>query len=133
MIESILNKLDRSIGIEFEDSVINNITYAEDVVLLARTSSRLQHLIDTFSTYALKANLEVNTDKTKVMSLFAMGKIKKIVIGNPKIKIQNRVIIEHLDYNSSVKYMGMEFCPSGVRKPYLISELTCLLSKLKKI
>lgn len=127
--ETILNKLDKSVGIEMDSGIVNNIAYADDVVLLARTTSGLQHLLDVFNRQASKANLEINVSKTKVLSIVALGKVKKVVVRDPKLKVGN--IVLNLLYNdSSIKYMGINFNSYGILKSNIISDLTELLNKL---
>lgn len=129
VMESILNKLDRGIGIELYGNVVNHIAYADDVVLLARTTSGLQYLINVFDLLASKANLNINVEKTKVFSIIVHGKVKKVSVKEPKIKFHNN-LLPVLDLSSSVKYMGIFFNTYGIEKAELLSELNILLDKL---
>lgn len=73
VIERILNFLDSSVGVELELNTINHIAYADDVVLLARTTIGLQHLVDGFNAAARRANLLIYVEKSRTLSLQALG------------------------------------------------------------
>ncbi len=48
---------------------INNLRYADDVVLLTLSKSELQDLVNRIATVGRQYNLTINIGKTKVMSL----------------------------------------------------------------
>ena len=49
------------------DSTICSMLYADDLILLAKSANDLQEQINTLADYAKAWNLEINTDKTKVL------------------------------------------------------------------
>jgi len=57
------------LGFRIEGRIVNNLRYADDVVLIATSESDLQELVDRVSTASVKASLSLNTEKTKVMML----------------------------------------------------------------
>lgn len=130
-IESILNTLNRSIGVSLDETKINHIAYADDVVLLAGTTSGLQCLLDEFGIAALRANLELNLNKTKVASILVLGNMKKVTVGRPLIKYNNETL-NYLGIDDHVKYLGVDFKPFGIVKADLVSDLDFLMCKLKK-
>lgn len=129
--ESILNKLDRGIGINLDETKLNHIAYADDVVLLAGTASGLQILIDEFGVGALRTNLKLNLNKTRVSSILVLGRLKKVTVGRPSIKYNNETLT-HLGIDDRIKYLGIDFNPFGIVKSDLIGDLDFLLGKLKK-
>jgi len=54
-------------GFQIGGRVINNLRYADDVVLIATSSEDLQELIDLVRASSEKVGLLINTDKTKVI------------------------------------------------------------------
>ena len=67
-IDEILSKMkDLNIGCRMGISKVNVQAYADDLVLLSPTSSGLKKLIDYLSDLLDIHELEINTDKTKVV------------------------------------------------------------------
>ena len=56
-------------GVEIEGTRFTHLSYADDIVLIAETSSALQNSINCLQKFCEKWHLIVNTAKTKVMSL----------------------------------------------------------------
>lgn len=122
--------MDRNIGVELEETRLNHIAYADDVVLLAGTASGLQCL-NTFGDNAMKANLEINLDKTMVAAITAHGRIKVVSIGKPIIKYKNKTLAT-MELNTNIKYLGIHFNPYGIVRVDLVNELNGMLEKLRK-
>jgi len=55
------------IGIMMSGRTINNLRYADDIVLIATSQEGLQTLIDKLSTISHEYGLEINAKKTKVL------------------------------------------------------------------
>src|SRR6218665_1363216 len=55
------------IGITISGRIINNLRYADDIVLVATSKETLQQLMDRVNEASGKYGLEINTKKTKVM------------------------------------------------------------------
>lgn len=107
--------------------MIGHIAYADNGVLLARITSGLAHIMNKFGALARQA---INKNKTKVLCLKEMGRIQKIVPIDPKIIHDNQVILA-ISFESEVKYMGLNFGPSGIVKHNMIQQLDDLLITLK--
>lgn len=125
--EYILTKLHGNIGVALEETKINHIAYADDLVLLAGTASGLQRLVDEFGESALRANL----DKTRVASILAHGKIGKVSVGKPTIKYRNNMLIG-MEFGDCVRYLGIDFNPFGIIRSDLVGDLDNMLCKLSK-
>ena len=54
-------------GITLWDATICSMLYTEDLILLAKLANYLQEQINTLADYAKTWNLEIYTDKTKVL------------------------------------------------------------------
>ena len=54
------------IGIKINGRVINNLHYADDVVLIAKSAEDLQKLLHKVNTVSREFGLEISTRKTKV-------------------------------------------------------------------
>ena len=57
------------IGVTFSGRTINNLRYADDIVLIAQSSQALQTLLDKVDAVSREYALEINTKKTKVMAI----------------------------------------------------------------
>ena len=55
------------IGVTFSGRTINNLRYADDIVLIAQSPQALQTLLDKVEAVSREYGLEINTKKTKVM------------------------------------------------------------------
>ena len=92
--------------IKLNSSSINCLLYADDLVLLSETAEGLQNCFDKLSSYCDQWNLEVNTDKTKVMIFNKRNRL---------LKHQYNFYFNNLDievvYN--YKYLGVDFKPNG--------------------
>ena len=56
------------IGITLSGRTINNLRYADDIVLIATSPAALQQLIDKVDTVSREYGLEISARKTKVMT-----------------------------------------------------------------
>jgi len=57
------------IGVTFSGRTINNLRYADDIELIAQSPQALQTLLDKVETVSREYGLEMNTKKTKVMTI----------------------------------------------------------------
>lgn len=83
-------------GITINGEVINNIRYADDTVILARTSESLQHLVKNMSDICKNYGIKMNVKKTKYMTF------NKKPINNTNITIDGI----QLEKVSEYKYLG---------------------------
>ena len=66
--ESILQPLDEIlVGVTINGVIINNIRYADDIVLIATTEEGLQQLLDEINSNGESKGLSINHKKTKYM------------------------------------------------------------------
>jgi len=96
-------KLDASgLGCRINGSFVNNIWYADDLVLLAPSIFALQRLIDICSDYACKHNILFNGRKTVCMRFESHGKNK--IMYKPKIELKS----SFLNWVNSYSYLGYQ-------------------------
>ena len=77
-LNSISDELDSSLDIFMKLFII---LYAEDIVLMAESSSNLQTLLDNFYLYCDTWKMKLNVDKTKIV-VFSKGRLPRNLIFN---------------------------------------------------
>ena len=93
ILEEIFKKLQWSNkGIMIDGIILNNLRFADDIVLIAKSSEELCTMITSLQNKSLEAGLAINISKTKYMS--------KSSIPDPKI---GQLGIEHVN---EIKYLG---------------------------
>ena len=106
---------------------IGCLMFADDVILLSHSKTELQNNLNTLEQYCSKWNLQVNTNKTKIMKFTKNGHICKDVF-----TYKNQI----LECVQTYKYLGIEFCSSGTFKhaqKALVSKASKALFKIKSI
>ncbi|KAI5754908.1 hypothetical protein M8J77_012531 [Diaphorina citri] len=88
-----------NIGIEIDETKINNIRYADDTVLFASSMEDLQKLVNKITSKCEAYGLRLNTSKTKYMII---TKQKKKIPRIPKLKAYN----VQLERTESIIYLG---------------------------
>ena len=71
MLEEIFRKLDwekRKFGIKIDGKYINNLRFAENVVLIGKTKEEVREVFRSFIEVSSKVGLECNIEETKAMS-----------------------------------------------------------------
>lgn len=92
--------------VELDDIKLSCLLYADDIVLLSKTSSGLQSCLDKLNMYCNKWNLTVNHEKTNIMIFNKAGR----TIKNVKFMYDGMELCITDEY----KYLGIIFKPSGV-------------------
>ena len=62
---------------KLNDTEISCLIWADDILILSETEEGLQAKLDKLAKYCKKNKLEVNTDKTKVMTFTKSGRLLK--------------------------------------------------------
>ena len=95
-----MNDLNQSgIGGSLGDNLVNHICYAEDLCLIALSSSGMQHLLDLCSLYATNYQLSYNATKTFSLCF----KPNRIKIKPPNFALREKVI----PFVDQCKYLGI--------------------------
>ena len=118
-IDSLIRKVSNmGIGCHLGIYSSNVIAYADDIVLLAPTSTSLQDMIDVANTEASYLDLKFNPDKSKVM-IFGLKNSENT------IKRQFHICNQPISQVTNLKYLGYE----------ISSDLCCsgdIITKLRK-
>ena len=87
------------------NSCINCLMYADGLILISRSESGLQALLNRLGNYYRKRRMEVKLKKTKVMKFSGIKghKCKTIFLYN----------VKPIESVSKYKYLGIEFSSSG--------------------
>jgi len=90
-------------GISINGERVNNIRYADDIILLANTFEGMQTLLEGLVTYGGEYGLNLNSSKTKYMI------ISKSHHGNQQLVINHSIIqgVEHITYQGCLRYLGL--------------------------
>lgn len=113
LIDEMLKTLAPEIGVDIEGLKLNNMAFADDLVLLASTENGLQTLIDRVASYLGKIGLEANAGKCATLSFKNVPKQKKSVIdAKCRFKINGTLILA-LQRTDEFKYLGILFNPIG--------------------
>lgn len=125
VIDRLLSKLPKEIGIRVGEIIINAIGYADDLVLFASTATGLQQLLDTSAKYLLECGLQVNASKCSTVAVKTVAREKKVVVDAKHTFECCNNKIPALKRSDDWKYLGVPFTPEGRLK-------VSPLNKLKK-
>lgn len=109
-IEVVLKKLSSDVGYRVdEETKVNALSYADDIMLIASTKQGLQKLMDTFASELAKFGLLVNPSKCSILSIVPDGKNKKFkVLTEPQFHIGEEMI-KQINVLDVWKYLGINF------------------------
>src|SRR5215469_15149200 len=123
--ETIMREIKELEGIRLNWYNINNITYADDTVLVANSEGKLQGLLNVLNEVSERKGLKINKSNTEVMV------ISRAVI-NPRVNIR---IEDNLGKQvSRFNYLGSLInedgrCEDEIRK--IINKAKCAFNKMK--
>ena len=67
-LEKLLDKA--NVGFSIDDVRVNNLFYADDILLIANTKEELERLLNITEEYGLKNEIKFNPDKTNYILCF---------------------------------------------------------------
>ena len=142
--DDLSNKLTNvNAGCIIDSSLINRLMYADDLVLMARSSMGLSMLLSVCSEYGIEHDIKYNSTKSNVM-IFSCKKFKDIHIPNlllngetlprvSKYKYLGHIITEDLCDNDYISRQYKRIYAQGnalIRKFYMCTEsVKCTLFK----
>ena len=85
-----------------KESILSNLRFADDVLLVATTLPQLAKLLASLSSAAKKRGLELHPDKTKIFS----NTMRRTGRGKETHAEINGMSIQILPYEDSIKYLG---------------------------
>lgn len=89
-------------------------------------------MINKFRELALLAELDINVSKTKLLTLRAYGREKKVLPYSPVVRVGNNEL-QFVSYTEPACYMCLNFNPSGMVPCDLRGELNTILDKLRQL
>ncbi|GFR74690.1 endonuclease-reverse transcriptase [Elysia marginata] len=94
--EFIVRNIERLRGIHIGGHIINNLKYADDIVLIAENTKDLQRLLDIVREESQKRGLELNSKKTEIMVVSRKETPPNINIYIKDTKLQQRDQFKYL-------------------------------------
>ena len=77
--------------------IIDKVRFANDIAIIAKTQEELQDMVNNFVDNGRKYGMEINIDKSQVMSVSRSNKSLQIKVNNRELKE-----IDHFKYLGSV-------------------------------
>ena len=74
-------------GIAVDGTLVNNLRYADDIILVAKSMQELQDLTNKVKTASEAAALFLNVSKTKVMKVTKSRNNESLTVNNQNVKI----------------------------------------------
>ena len=102
--ECIFKNIEGMPGINISGTMINNLRYADDTVLLANNEQDLQTIVDAIHHHSMEFGLDMNVKKTKTMVIS-----RKVDIPRVNISVNNTV----LEQVSEFRYLGQNLYEDG--------------------
>ena len=132
ILDELLDQLPNAFGVSINNTEINSLAFADDLILLAESKVGTNHLLSITTKFFDDRNMKING--TKCFSLRTDGTKKNrapITISSAATYKINGVHILACGYDNSFKYLGIRFNPTG-KLSSNIKELNLLLERLKK-
>lgn len=108
VLESIFGALEwRNMGININGTLLTHLRFADDIVLLSESSEQLAHMLESLSHHSNDIGLQINRDKTKIMT----NRDKKLI---------------------SITSVPMEYVEEYVYLGHLISFRSCTEKEIKR-
>lgn len=128
VMDRILKIIDPDIGYKINGQLFNCIAYADDIILMSSTKMGMQTIVSQTGNSLRSCGLEINTEKSCVLSLMPSGREKKIkVITSESISVNN-VTLKQVGVLDAWKYLGIMF--EGTEKAKYRASLCADLEKL---
>lgn len=128
VLDRAIKQIPETIGYRMNNTKINCVAYADDIVLVAGTKQGLQSSIDAVTSCLATFGLKTNIEKSSTLSLVPSGREKKIkVIEESQFAIDG-VHLRAIGIIDTWKYLGVYFTGSRITEKNV-----CLASDLEKI
>lgn len=128
IIEQCIKGLDDDVGYEIDETRINGLAYADDVILMAHTPVGLQRNLDRFSEGLGRFGLTLNVEKSGVLSIMPCKKSKAYLVSSTRrFKVED-IWIPQRGVCEIWKYLGVIF--EGAR---LMESKCSIYEDLKKL
>ena len=84
VIDQVLKGIATTSGVRIKSARVNQLAYADDVVLLAETERGLQHSIDQFEKGLKDAGLEIKRDNCATIEIDTVPRDRQVVVKSSK-------------------------------------------------
>lgn len=116
-------KLHKDIGFCVRNYIINHISYADDLVLIANDYNELQFLFNIVVNALVAVGLRINLPKYFTMAWIKEKKLQKLIYDKTRRVTVNNNFISSIEVNSSFKYLVTSFTPTGLYKQTLLNKI----------
>lgn len=131
VVDNIMNALPPDVGFQLDESRLDTLAYADDVLLFAGSVWGLQKALRAVEDKAREHGLNFNAQKCSVLSLVPSGKVKKIkVVTTPTFQLGEGTFIPQITTTDEWRYLGIDFCPTGPKK--VKTDLAIFLDRITK-
>ena len=113
ILDAALNGLQRTV--KYENSNLNYVAFADDLVILANTEYELQEKLNQLHTSMKIFGLEINPKKCKCVHLKINRKVKTHYVATKPEIVVDGVRIPNLNADENYKYVGISITPDGIR------------------
>lgn len=128
VMDHVLRNLDPDIGYNINGATFNCIAYADDIILMSSTSQGMQTIVSQACGTLNACGLEINTEKSCVLSMVPSGRDKKMkVLSRGNITVQGSTL-RQVGVLDAWKYLGINF--EGTKKASVGVSVCTDLAKL---
>lgn len=113
VVDEVLDALSPDIGFPINGVRINGLAFADDIILIASTKGGLQALLNTTNGILEAMGMEINAEKTHVLSIIPSGKKKTYkVMDTPLFHLKGE-ILQQTTAADMWRYLGIPFSVVG--------------------
>lgn len=131
VIDGLLVSLPNHIAARIDDTPVNALAFADDLVLAASTKEGLQELLATTHHYLYSCGLKLNAAKCKTLSIQGQPKQHRTVIVPNRFTVGDTVLPSFLR-TDVITYLGIDFDGDGHVKNLPREQLRIQLERLTK-
>lgn len=113
VVNRLLETLPQEVGTTLGDYRLNAMAFADDLILIGKTSAGLQLLIDNCSLFLNSCGMSINTAKSLTISIEANAKKKITMVNSTRVFHVGQSMIPSLKRSETWRYLGVTFTPEG--------------------
>lgn len=116
VMDRVLSKVDPDIGYTINGKIFNCAAFADDIILFSRTKMGLQKIVGQVNASLRIQGLEINFEKSNVLSLVPSGRDKKMkIVTDSMIQIEGKAL-KQIGINEVWKYLGVRYEGANICK-----------------
>lgn len=113
VVNRLLETLPKEVGSTLGDFRLNAMAFADDLILIGKTSAGLQLMIDNCSSFLNSCGMSINTAKSLTISIEANAKKKITMVNSFCVFRDGECEIPSLKRSDKWRYLGVTFTPEG--------------------